>query len=660
MIAGSGGTAVRFLEETGRSSKVFTFGKMPVDPAMQRWLAQVFANRAGARSSVKRLKTAESMFVVLGMFAAVLSESAAPVRGPQDLTAAHIAAFRLRHAAKKAGWRYLKQLQSILRDDPALPREVLVAMLTVPRPERGGDGAPGGVTAYTDSEMQLIMTAVRHDIRTARDRIRAGRALLARYRADRPGLDSGDQQAGWVLDVFEATGEMPRYPSGLLMAAVNRGGGAFQLASRLCLTLHEVTAFAVLLTALTGENFGTVVAWPAACHRPDGRHDVSAEDGGVALIEQVKPRRGPEREHMVVPLEDLPPGLREVLSGDADDRLFRSPLRLYLLLAELTEVSRRHGGHTSVFSAFTPYPGRHGGPPWVEGVGAHHLRRWASAHGFPTADLAEQAGLPAVSVRRLRQTVIEQARRPVSHTRATMNDHYLMRSRDVRDDSRRVVSAALRDEVAKARAVQRMPVFTAEFLARAGQDLEGAAAESGLEVQTLKRMMAGEQDTVLASCTDHLAGPYSDAGEPCTASFLACLGCQNARALPHQMPVQLAAAERIAQLRGHLEPTLWQVRYEPRLQQLLDILRAYTLAEKTLRVTSSPARSASCWISSSPGNGTCGDRRPAAGPSGASLAARVAGRRHRGLAQQDPAARHRPCGTVPVRRSRLEDRSRSP
>jgi hypothetical protein len=97
-------------------------------------------------------------------------------------------------------------------------------------------------------------------------------------------------------------------------------------------------------------------------------------------------------------------------------------------------------------------PYRHGTSPWVESVGAHH--------GFPAEEAAEAAGLPAVNMRRLRQTVIEQGRRPVSHTRQTMNDHYLMRSHTIREDSRRVVGSALRDEVDKARAVQAVLVFT--------------------------------------------------------------------------------------------------------------------------------------------------------------------------------------------------------
>jgi hypothetical protein len=46
------------------------------------------------------------------------------------------------------------------------------------------------------------------------------------------------------------------------------------------------------------------------------------------------------------------------------------------------------------------------------------------------------------------------------------------------------------------------------------------------------------------------------------------------------LPVQIAAADRISELRANLDPVLWGVRYEPRLRQLHDILRAYTTAER--------------------------------------------------------------------------------
>jgi hypothetical protein len=113
----------------------------------------------------------------------------------------------------------------VLRDDTELPREVLVAMLTASQRGRGEQEAPGGVTGYADTEMQLIMTALRRDVRTARDRISAGRELLASYRSDPSRLSAEDQRAGRILDVFEATGDMPRYPGGALLGLVTRAGG---------------------------------------------------------------------------------------------------------------------------------------------------------------------------------------------------------------------------------------------------------------------------------------------------------------------------------------------------------------------------------------------------------------------------------------------------
>jgi hypothetical protein len=46
------------------------------------------------------------------------------------------------------------------------------------------------------------------------------------------------------------------------------------------------------------------------------------------------------------------------------------------------------------------------------------------------------------------------------------------------------------------------------------------------------------------------------------------------------LPVQLLAAERIAALRAHVDPRVWQVRYLPWLAQLEEIIGHYTPAER--------------------------------------------------------------------------------
>ncbi|ABW12237.1 conserved hypothetical protein [Parafrankia sp. EAN1pec] len=560
---------MRFVEESGRRERTFDFAVLPVERDVQRWLARVFARRAGPRSATKRMGTAVGHFDVLRGFAASLAGASPSPRCPVDLRPAHVTAFLLRYRGQPSEREYLKRLRVLLRDDPELPEPTRTALLSA----RLAPAAPANpLVGYSDTEWQQIMTAVRRDVRLARDRIRASRQLLDRFRVGAVPSEGPESGLAVLLDVFDRTGDLPRIDSGGHSRAVRDAGGMTAIGGRLCLSSDEAVAFCLLLVALTGENFGTVAAWPAAHHLPDGGHG----DTGIALVEAVKPRRGPDREHMVIALEDLPTGLEA--SGE-ETRLFRSPLRVYRLLVELTELSRRHGVHTSAFSAFVARPGRLGSR-WAEGVNATDLLWWARRRDFPAAADAGPGTKPAVHVGRLRQTVIERRRQPVAHTRQTMNDHYLRRSRTVQDDSRMVVGAALREQVDSARTAQSMPVLTVAFLAHARRDPAAAAATAGMDQDTLRRLISGVQDTALASCADHRNGPHTTAGQPCLASFLDCLDCPNARALPHQLGVQMLAAERLRALRPNITPAVWEAHLRRRLDQLEEILNHYTAAER--------------------------------------------------------------------------------
>jgi hypothetical protein len=350
----------------------------------------------------------------------------------------------------------------------------------------------------------------------------------------------------------------------------------------LCLTRLEAVAFAVLLVDMTGENFGTIIDWPAAHFRPDG----GLGEQSVALVEETKPRRGPYREHMVAAVEDLPGRLADVLADDGERRLFRSPLRVYLLLLELTELARRQGGFDAAFS----YAGITSKTKWRTGMTSYYVGCWAEQHGFPrppsrrpdrpgtreSVPVTNDAGKPPVLLLRLRQTAIERGRRPIAHSRETMNDHYLRRSPAVVEESRDIVRETLVEEVSKARNVQEVPVFTSEFLTRANLDPQAAAAEMDVDTVTLKRIVTGEQDTVLTACVDHLNSPHTDRGNACDASFLACLRCPNARALPHQLPLQVVVHDRFKTLRANLSPQTWEHRFADPFSRLTNLLNHYT------------------------------------------------------------------------------------
>src|SRR5262249_28297895 len=150
-------------------------------------------------------------------------------------------------------------------------------------------------------------------------------------------------------------------------------------------------------------------------------------------------------------------GLGHLLQAPEEELpLFRSPVRVYQLLLELTAVSRRHGGHTLALSGYNPRA-ISAKRRWHQGVNTSNIGRWSTRHGFPTGEHYPD-GPPPVEARRIRQTGIEHSRRPTAHTRRSMNDYYLKRSPEVQRESRTIVGDALRAEVTKARARRKIPV----------------------------------------------------------------------------------------------------------------------------------------------------------------------------------------------------------
>ncbi|WP_055469081.1 hypothetical protein [Streptomyces ardesiacus] len=562
---------MRFLEESGERSKAYDFSTFELAPELQQWMARCFSRRIStSRTPAKRLRTANGGFDCLRGFARILARHQPPPTCVEQLAEEHVRAFAEHYDDRpKRQHSAFKQLRTVLRNDPELPEEARQALFNIrvkqPEVERPG--------AYREGDWQAIMTAARRDIRLGRERIDAGRRLMARWRSGDPQLSKEEAELGSLLDTFDRTGDLPRWRTGDCTAAVLKAGGFREIAGWLCLTKSEATAFCLLLTALTQENFGTVANWPAAHFHPEG----DQEDPRVLLVEESKPRRGPEREHMITALEHLPDGVADLLAAEADEpRLMRSPLRLYLLLLSLTELPRRHGGSSAAFALLNLNSGRSG--RWCVGVRASDVLRWARSHGFPAAQHATP-GRPEVDTGRIRQTALERRQHPVAHSRRTHNDVYLKGSSTVQADSRRVVGAALRQEVAKARVVQSVPVFTADFVAWARENPAEAAAQTGLEPRALKDLLDAQRDTPAVACVDHLASPVAEPGQPCTASFLQCLTCENARALPHHLPVQLAVRDGILQRRPHLDPPVWQARFHASLQQLEEIIDHFTEAE---------------------------------------------------------------------------------
>jgi hypothetical protein len=85
-------------------------------------------------------------------------------------------------------------------------------------------------------------------------------------------------------------------------------------------------------------------------------------------------------------------------------------------------------------------------------------------------------------------------------------------------------------------------------------------------------LVARDADTVLTACSDNLHSPHSTEGQPCKASFLKCLDCPCARALPHHLPIQVAARDLLQHKQNEMTALRWAQRLAYPFHQLEDLL----------------------------------------------------------------------------------------
>ena len=130
-------------------------------------------------------------------------------------------------------------------------------------------------TSYTREEFKCIAEAARSDLRIAAQRIRNNRQLLERYRAN--DIDDQDRRLE-LLDFVDQQGDVPRYGytnrwgQQVIKAWVQRGGfgTVTEIVGWAHLSCMEVTAGAILLGVMTGQNRSVILDTPAAHHRADG------------------------------------------------------------------------------------------------------------------------------------------------------------------------------------------------------------------------------------------------------------------------------------------------------------------------------------------------------------------------------------------------------
>lgn len=546
---------VPFISEDGTQRAVFDFDRLPCDVRVRKELATCFTAVNGPLGTSRRVKTAQSYWGTVRFVSKWLAETRPGLRSLSELTAADIEmicmALRLPSGDKRC-----YEFRVLLRAGTVQLRPgVIDRFAQFDKKVRSDPAQP-----YSDVEFQRITTVLRAMVRNAKNRLREHRQLITDYRTGKfDELDRNEPRVvlAEVLDHCMRTGSLPltgiRTPKRSARAwQAYLIGGSRPLHSLIHLTAAEAWAFAMLLAATTGHNRSVIETLPARHHLA-----TAADEPQIALVEMNKPRRG-RRARMTVPLTEMPPELRSPTAAPRPRRMAETSLTsaygVFSLLLDLTEPGRTVLNTQSAFVYYNPTPPTRGAVVLSDGLPADgdHRRchpRWLRP--WLTGNEQDDALLLGIGFNRMRKTYLERTRAPTAHTPATLAG-YLSRMDTVRYEGFQIVHEALEEQVQSA-------------LNRREMTLERNA------------MVAGE-DTVLGVCTDFSHSPL-DGGRACSQSFLNCLDCSNARALPRHLPMQLAVLDALRDLRAALTAHRWALEYAGRVAQIEDMLNAYEPAQ---------------------------------------------------------------------------------
>lgn len=561
-----GRNIVRVYPEAGRGFKDFSFDNLKVAPELQTLFAEGFALATGPSGTRRTIPSAANLFAGISTFVRLIASSPRPPARTAELRPVHLAELRMRHTASAVS--ALHALRVVLRSNPEVPMPFRNALFA-PLPNARGSTLS---VSYTKAEFRSIQRAARSDVRAALGRIRAGEVELGSWREEcgqvsdgsaRTGGPERSPDRGCVLNHLALFGDVPRYTSG-----ASRGQssirGATKAFSSLFPTASEVAAMAVLFQCLTGQNLSTICNLTMQYSRADG---ASQGETKVLITRGSKPRRGPRKSEMDFSLTSIPAWIEPRQFEDEKDD-YVSPFGLYMIAEELCRRARQLAstdallvGHWNQQRAST-----------TNGLGFRQVTDTSCTSlwkGWTDKDGKRQR----VDSRRLRRTFVELHQRPVAHSAATLADTYLSRDAGSLAANQRVVQRILEAEVERITSGRIALVLTKRDVEQAATDAHGVAQRFGIPVEKLRPLLEGRLDTVATSCIDNKNGFSTEPGKPCTASFLLCLGCPNARSEPRQVPIQALLRQRLEALRDELPSQRWQQLYGTAVEQLDDLLK---------------------------------------------------------------------------------------
>ena len=426
-------------------------------------------------------------------------------------------------------------VRTLLRDAEGLPGRTRMALYGRIKQNVGRQ-----MVAYKRDEMARIVKAARRVFRAAEARIGASVEALDRYRAGMEPVDcvrvrfcDREWSHGEVLDHLSRTGRMPdsfegvpRERTGPLREALGIGEEGRWYRVSLFPSAHEVYAAMILLVFAKGLNLSDMARLKVS---DIGRLPGLRPGRWIYQVDVDKPRRRSDRYFSIT------------FSGPAARLLQRTvamgqPARDTLTALGLAEdplfvacqMNSRSRHKSDLFVT-----------DWMN----------VQKAAFAWHDRVEVRGVDGeplrVSLQRMRLSVQVIRREATGNSVDVSVKVYRGPDPQTHEQARPVVVQGLNDAVTDAK--RRVAARVSESETEAARtDPAALAARLGVTAEDVTALLEGRLDTATAACFDIMHSPHEiDEGGPCTASFLACVGCPNAVATPDHIPRIVAVYEAI-------------------------------------------------------------------------------------------------------------------
>ena len=552
------GLVVTVFGESGGVEGAFDFSTLPGSVELRQAFATALDRKSGPAGAWRSGETSRNGYWALRAFLEYLTTQTDPPQTAGEITPAAWAAWRLSLPHNHTSRNRVAVLRTVLPHVDGLPADTLAAI-----DRRIAQGPRTKEIAYPYERFEEIRSKAAATFNTALVRIRTNREHLRRWYTGQFPRGSTEWVIGEALDVILRTGDVPRSGKGRDMlhrhARALGGRAAEKTWARLYLTGPEVFALAVLLVASESWNRGVLHRMRIPEHDPA----VGNDEFDIHLVEIHKRRRPVRLRYTSNNLVDTGPGTPGRLMRQAIEatELARQTLELLGHPTDRLLVSRTACAVDDLFCL--GMPGNSAGARW--GI---------------DAKLITQEGTPfPVSLRRIRRTVQVLIRKqPAQNTPETHDSVYMLPDPAVRAEAQKTIATGLADALDHARAMVKMRIVLG--------DNANELIELSDDPELAKVIQRGDLDTATAACMDFFDSPFTDEpGQPCTASFLSCLLCENAIATRRHLPRLAYLHRALNELRGTLEPAVWDQDWRKHFLRLHHLLAEHTTpAEQTTAV----------------------------------------------------------------------------